>query len=146
MRSRLFLVLGLAALIVSSSTNAADPPKYGQLRWAKDYPKVRPAPAKQEVELFGEYKFNAGWTVNEAKYSLTPKAGGMMSATTELKALNGIWGAIDPKDKTKVVPFVATLGKGEWSVWIVFTIEGKDENGVMVEVPFLATIKNVEVK
>ncbi len=149
MRPFLFLALGLAAL-TTSAANAVEPPgpisKYGQLLWEKDYPKVRPAPAKQEVELFGEYKFKDGWTVKDAKFNLTPKAGGNLTAPTELKALNGKWGALDPKDKTKVVPFVATLGKGEWTVWIVFTLEGKNEDGVVVELPFLAMLKNVEVK
>ncbi len=137
---RLLFTLTLIAL-ASASTVAADPPKYGTVTWEKDYPK----PAQGEAELFGSYKFNPGWTLKNVQYSVTPKAGGMLSATTELQALNGRWGVIDPKDKTKIVPAVAILRKGEWSVWVVFTIEGKDETGTLVEVPFLATIKNVEV-
>ncbi len=111
-----------------------------------DYPKVRPAPAT-EIELLGNYKFNAEWTVKAAKVVFTPKVtGGVYSAPTELKFLDGKGGALDPKDKTKIVPAIVPLGKGEWSVWVFFTLEGKDASGTKVEVPFLATIKNVDVK
>ncbi len=148
MRTRTFFLIGLVALLVPTTLVAqdADAKKYGQLLWDKDYPKVRPAPAT-EIELLGNYKFNAEWTVKAAKVVFTPKVtGGVYSAPTELKFLDGKWGALDPKDKTKIVPAIVPLGKGEWSVWVFFTLEGKDASGTKVEVPFLATIKNVDVK
>ena len=148
MRTSIYVLLGLLTLTFPTASVAddADAKKYGTLLWEKDYPKAKPAPAT-EIELIGEYKFKPEWSVKDARVVFTPaKTGGNYSAPTALKCLNGKWGALDPKDKTKIVPAVVPLGKGEWTVWVTVTLEGKDASGTKVEVPFLAMLKNVEVK
>jgi hypothetical protein len=148
MRTRPHIALGLVATF-AALTIAADPPNPGKVSWAKDYPKAvaaKAGEAKGVVELYGEYELNPGWKVMDIQFSVTPKVGGTKSKSVELKFTGGKWGALDPKDKTKVIPAKLPLDRGKWNVWIVFHFGGKDASGQPVTVPFLATVKDIEVK
>lgn len=148
MRTRPYLALGLAATFAGSAM-AAEPPDPGKVSWAKDYPKAVAAKAGEAegaVEVRGDYEVKPGWAVKEIQFSVAPKAGGAKPEPVKLKFAGGKWGALDPKDKTKVIPARVPLDKGEWSIWIVFVFEGKDSSGQPVTVPWLTTVKHVEVK
>jgi hypothetical protein len=153
------LTAALASLAV-----AADPPDPGKVTWAKGYPKAVAAnpgeidgvvvtfgPHKVKadgvVALSGGYELKPDWAVKEVQFYVSPKAGGSRSDITKLSLGTGQkWGAPDPKDKTKVVPARLPLPRGEWTVWIVFQFEGKDAAGNPVTVPWVPTLKDVEVK
>jgi hypothetical protein len=149
MRTRPYLVLGLMATFAALSI-AADPPDPGKVNWAKDYPKAiaaKPGEAEGAIEVSGDYEVKPGWAIKEVQFYVVPKAGGTRSEITTLNlGVGSKWGALDPKDKTKVVPARRPVAKGEWTVWILFHFEGKDVAGKQVTVPWLAKIKTVEVK
>jgi hypothetical protein len=163
MRTRPYLALGLAASF-AALTAAADPPDPGKVTWAKGYPKsVAAKPSEIEgavvtfgdqkvkadgvVAVSGDYELKPGWVVKEVQFYVSPKAGGSQSEITKLNLGTGQkWGALDPKDKTKVVPARLPLPKGEWAVCVVFQFEGKDAAGKPATVAWMAALKYVEIK
>jgi hypothetical protein len=148
MRFRSSLVAVFAASLTGLAA-AADPPDAGKVAWAKDYPKAvdaKPGETKGAVELLGEAEPKPGWVVKEVLFDYAPAAGGEMAKPTKLKFQDNKWGALDEKDKKKIVPAKVPIEKGKWEVRVLILFEGTDITGKKLTVPYQTRWKIIEVK
>jgi hypothetical protein len=150
MRFRSLLPLVLV-VVCAAPLCAAAPMDLAEILWSKGYPKVVPSATtkgQSEVELYGTFRIKyPGWSIKDAQFTTTPRAGGTRSQPTKLHYFDGKWGARDPKNKLKVVPIRVPVEKGEWSTFVVFTLEGIDPaTGRPTTVRWAAALKLLDVK
>ena len=123
--TRLIAIVGL--ILTTSTVLAQDTVNAGKATWAPGYPKV----VDGGVEILGDVEPEPGWKVTKVTASAAPEEGGQLDEPTELKFINGMWGKLDPKDKSKIIPVKYPLAKGRWRIFITLTFEKKGEAPIL---------------
>jgi hypothetical protein len=150
--SGIFLIA--AAGMYSANAQVAAPiphptPDVGRVDWGQGYPKVvHPVFAKSKgfIDLGGTYEIRPGWKITKAVFYHTPAEGGRASAHIELKFVNGKWGTVYPWDRSVVIPARIPMDVGKWTLWVLFTFEGKDKTGKPLTIPWMMALRTVEVR